>query len=130
MSTALAFTKVILECGPDGRSRFREETVPLAEAKPQLFLSEMMAGGKVQLRQSPPGYWMDAHPTVTPQWTFVLGGALEIGLPGGPARIFRTGDILYSADTAPAGVTFDPKVHGHTARVVGDEPVVAVLVRS
>jgi hypothetical protein len=130
VADATAFTKVILECGPDGRSRFREETVPLEEAKPALFLSARMAGGEVQLRQSPPDYRMDFHPTITPQWTFVLSGALEIGLPDGTARVFRAGDILYSTDTVPAGVTFDAKVHGHNSRTVGDEPVVAVLVRS
>ena len=130
MRSTPAFTKVILECGPDGRSRFREEAVALDEAKPGLFLSARLPGGEVQLRESPPGYSMDFHPTITPQWTFVLSGALEIGLPDGTRRVFRSGDVLYSTDTVPPGVTFDPKVHGHDSRTVGEEPVVAVLVRA
>lgn len=128
--TPRVLTKVILEAGPDGRSRFREEPMTLEEAKPLLFLSARMPGGEVQLRESPPGYDTGFHPTITPQWTFVLRGALEIGLPDGTARVFRTGDILYSTDTAPVGVPFDPKVHGHDARTVGDAPVVTVLVRA
>ena len=71
------FTKVILDTGPDGRSRFREEVVGLVERKPGLFLSDALAGGSVQMRVSPPGYRMDFHPTSVPQWTFVLSG--EIG---------------------------------------------------
>ena len=130
MSTAPCMTYTILETGPDGRSRFREETIALREPKPLLFLSEPMSGGNVMLRQSPPGYRMDFHPTVSPQWTFMLGGALEIGLTDGTKRVFRTGDVLFATDTTPPGVTFDPKVHGHDSRTVGDEPVVAVLVRA
>lgn len=130
MNSIPTITKVILEARPDGRSRFREEAVSLNEAKPLLFLSALMPGGDVQLRLSPPGYAMDFHPTSTPQWTFVLSGALEIGLPDGTSRVFRTGDLLYSTDTVPPGTTFDPKVHGHNSRTVGDEPLVTVLVRS
>jgi hypothetical protein len=130
MSNTPAITHVILETSADGRSRFREETVALKEAKPMLFLSAALPGGSVMLRQSPLGYSMDFHPTVSPQWTFVLGGALEIGLPDGTSRVFRTGGVLYATDTTPPGVTFDPKVHGHNSRTVGDEPLVAVLVRA
>ena len=130
MTAAPQFTQVILETGPDGRSRFREEQVPLNEAKPMLFLSTPMPGGKVMLRNSPPGYTMDFHPTVSPQWTFMLSGALEIGLTDGTSRVFRAGEVLYATDTTPPGVTFDPRVHGHNSRTVGDEPVVAVLVRA
>jgi hypothetical protein len=83
MSDATGMTYVILETGPDGRSRFREEKVSLREAKPMLFLSAPMPGGKRHAAQSPPGYSMDFHPTVSPQWTFMLSGALEIGLTDG-----------------------------------------------
>jgi quercetin dioxygenase-like cupin family protein len=130
MSDATGMTYVILETGPDGRSRFREEKVSLREVKPMLFLSTPMPGGNVMLRESPPGYSMDFHPTVSPQWTFMLSGALEIGLTDGTKRVFRAGDVLYATDTTPPGLTFDPKVHGHDSRTVGDEPVVAVLVRA
>jgi hypothetical protein len=129
MSGTPVFTQVILEAGPDGRSRFREVVVPLEEAKPKLFLSSAMPGGSVVLRESPPGYTMDFHASVSSQWTFVLSGALEIGLPDGTCRIFRAGDVLYATDVTPPGRVFDPKVHGHNSRTVGDEPVVAVLVR-
>jgi hypothetical protein len=129
MTPIAAHTKVILDIGPDGRSLFREEPVALSELKPQLFMSAPMPGGKVLLRESPPSYSMDFHCTGTPQWTFVLSGALEIGLQDGTRRVFRAGDVLYSIDILPPGVSFDPKVHGHNSRTVGEQPVVAVHVR-
>jgi hypothetical protein len=129
MRSTPTFTKVVLETGPGGRSRFREEVLPLTERKPQLFLSDPLPGGRVEIRLSPPGYRMDFHPTVTPQWTFVLSGALEIGLPDGTSRVFRAGDHLYATDTVPPGADFDPRVHGHNSRQVGDEPLVTALVR-
>ena len=129
MSNSPTFTKVILEAAPDGRSRFREEVLPLTERKPGLFLSDPLSGGAVELRLSPVGYRMDFHSTSKPQWTFVLSGTLEIGLPDGTSRVFRPGDHLYSTDTLPAGVSFDRTVHGHNSRQIGDEPVVTALIR-
>ena len=123
------FTKITLETGPDGRSRFREEELPLSEVKPLLFLTQALPGGAVQIRVSPQGYSMDFHSSASPQWTFVLSGALEIGLPDGTSRVFRAGDCLHSTDVLPPGVTFDPKVHGHNSRQVGGEPLVTALVR-
>ena len=46
--------------------------------------------------------------TTAPQWLFVLQGAMEIGLQDGSSRIFRAGEHFFSADTLPAGATFDP----------------------
>jgi hypothetical protein len=126
----MEFTKVILETGPDGRARFREEAVPLAEGKPAARLSTLMPSGGLQLRKSPVGFRSDFHCTENPQWLFVLGGQMEIGLQGGVSRIFKPGDHFFSADTLPAGATFDPAVHGHWSRQVGDEPLVTAFVRA
>ena len=124
------FTKVILETGPDGRARFVEEAVPLDHGKPAARLSALMPSGGLQLRISPVGFRSDFHCTDSPQWLFVLGGQMEIGLAGGVTRLFAPGQHFYSADTLPAGATFDPAVHGHWSRQVGDEPLVTAFVRA
>jgi carbohydrate kinase (thermoresistant glucokinase family) len=124
------FTKVILETGPDGRARFREEAIPLTEGKPAARLSALMPSGGLQLRMSPVGFRSDFHCTENPQWLFVLGGQMEIGLQDGTSRIFKAGDHFYSADTLPAGATFDARLHGHWSRQVGDEPLVTAFVRA
>jgi hypothetical protein len=124
------FTKVILETGPDGRARFREETIELNEGTPQARLSALMPSGGLQLRMSPVGFRSDFHCTQTPQWLFVLSGQMEIGLQDGSSRVFRPGQHFYSADTLPPGASFDDALHGHCSRQVGDDPLVTAFVRT
>lgn len=124
------FSKVILETGPDGRARFVEEAVPLDQGKPAARLSALIPSAGLQLRMSPVGFRSPFHCTETPQWLFVLSGQMEIGLQGGLTRLFGPGQHFYSADTLPAGATFDPTVHGHWSRQVGDEPLITAFVRA
>ena len=125
----MEFTKVVLYTDADGRARFREEAVPLTEGKPQARLSALMPSGGLQLRMSPVGFRSDFHCTENPQWLFVLGGAMEIGLQDGTTRVFVPGQHFYSADVLPAGAVFDPQLHGHNSRQVGDEPLITAFVR-
>ena len=102
----------------------------LTQGKPQARLSPLMPSGGLQLRRSPVGFRSEFHCTENPQWLFVLEGQMEIGLQDGTSRIFGPGQHFYSADVLPAGVTFDPKVHGHWSRQVGADELVTVFVRS
>ncbi len=126
----MEFTQVILYTDTDGRARFREQALALTEGKPQARLSPLMPSGGLQLRWSPVGFRSEFHCTGAPQWLFVLGGMMEIGLQDGSTRLFKPGDHFYSADTLPEGATFDPQLHGHCSRQVGDEPLVTAFVRS
>jgi uncharacterized cupin superfamily protein len=128
--TPPALTQVILETGPDGRARFREQTLALTEGKPAARLSPLVPSGGLQWRESPVGFRSEFHCTETPQWLLVLKGAMEIGLQDGSTRVFRPGDAFYSNDTLPAGAVFDAKVHGHWSRQVGDGPLRTLFVRT
>ena len=123
------FTKVVLFTDTDGRARFREEQIPLSEGNPQSMLSPIFASGGMQLRESPVGFRSQFHCTGSPQWCFILAGQMEIGLQGGVSRIFKPGEHFYSADLLPEGATFDPQVHGHWSRQVGDMPLQTLFVR-
>ena len=123
------FTKVVLFTGTDGRARFREELVPLPEGTPQARFSALMPVGGLQLRESPVGFRSSFHCTGAPQWVFILRGKMEIGLQDGSSRVFGPGEHFYSADVLPDGAQFDPSVHGHWSRQVGDDPLVTVFVR-
>ena len=125
----MEFIKIILETGPDGRARFRDEAVPLSEGKPMARLSALMPSGGLQLRMSPLGFRSDFHCTENPQWLFVLAGQMEIGLQDGSTRSFWPGQHFFSADVLPAGATFDARVHGHCSRQVGEQALVTAFVR-
>lgn len=129
MTEAMSFTKVVLFTGDDGRARFRKESLTLDQGKPQARLSALMASGGYQLRMSPVGFRSEFHCTENPQWVFILGGRMEIGLQDGSSRVFGPGQHFYSADLLPSGATFDPALHGHWSRQVGDEPLVTLFVR-
>jgi oxalate decarboxylase/phosphoglucose isomerase-like protein (cupin superfamily) len=123
------FSQVILYTDTDGRARFREAVIALDEGSAAARLSTLLPATACQLRQSPVGFRSDFHCTGAPQWLFVLQGCMEIGLQDGSWRAFGPGQHFYSADTLPEGATFDPTVHGHRSRQVGDEPLVTLFVR-
>ena len=124
------FTKVILCTDTDGRATFREETIALSEGTPQAMLSPILPAIGCQLRQSPVGFRSQFHCTSEPQWLFVLGGEMQIGLQDGSSRNFKAGEHFFSADLLPAGATFDPEVHGHWSCQVGDQPLVTLFVKT
>jgi oxalate decarboxylase/phosphoglucose isomerase-like protein (cupin superfamily) len=124
------FLKTVLFTDTDGRARFREETVPLSEGSPAARLSALAPSGGYQLRESPVGFRSEFHCTGAPQWLFVLQGQMEIGLQDGSKRLFGPGQHFFSADTLPEGAVFNPALHGHCSRQVGDEPLVTLFVRA
>jgi len=129
-TTAMSvFTKTILYTAPDGRARWREESMALTEGKPQARLSPLQQSGGYQLRESSVGFRSEFHCTENPQWVFILRGHMEIGLQDGSSRVFAPGEHFYSADMVPAGAAFDPTLHGHWSRQVGSEPLVTLFVR-
>ncbi len=123
------FTKTVLFTDSDGRARFRQETLSLDEGTPASRLSAVFASAGYQLRVSPVGFRSNFHCTGQPQWVFILGGQMEIGLQGGDSRLFKPGEHFYSTDLLPAGAQFDPAVHGHWSRQVGDQPLVTLFVK-
>lgn len=124
-----AFTQIILYTDADGFARFREQEIALTEGTPQALLSPAFSLSEGQLRYSPVGFRSQFHCTTTPQWVFILGGAMEIGLQDGSSRVFQAGAHFYSADVLPDDATFDASRHGHWSRQVGAEPLVTLFAR-
>jgi len=128
--TMATFTQCVLFTDSDGRARFKEAPIALDQGTPQSLLSQVFASGGYQLRHSPVGFRSSFHCTTFPQWVFILGGQMEIGLQGGISRVFGPGQHFFSADLLPEGATFDPQVHGHWSRQVGPDPLVTLFVRA
>ena len=123
------FTKVVLFTDTDGKARFKEESLTMGEGSPQSQLTEIFKAEGYQLRYSPVGFRSQFHTTGKAQWVFILSGQMEIGLQDGSSRVFSAGEHFYSADTLPEGATFDPKVHGHWSRQVGDDPLRTLFLK-
>jgi len=123
------FTKIVLYTAADGRARWREETIALPEGTPQAMLSRIFPSAGYQLRASPVGFRSQWHCTPQPQWVFILGGEMEIGLRDGGSRVFRPGEHFYASDTLPEGAAFDPQVHGHWSAQRGAHPLVTLFVK-
>ena len=123
------FTKVVLFTDTDGKARFKEESLPMGKGTPQSQLTEIFKAEGYQLRYSPVGFRSQFHTTGKAQWVFILSGQMEIGLQDGSSRVFSAGEHFYSADTLPEGATFDPKVHGHWSRQVGDDPLRTLFIK-
>ncbi len=123
------FRKTVLYTDASGRARFREESVAFSEGTAQAMLSPLAASGGYQLRHSPVGFRSSFHCSVTPQWVIILSGQMEISLQDGSSRLFKPGEHFYSTDTLPEGASFDPAVHGHWSRQVGESPLVTMFVR-
>lgn len=129
MDAPPTLTQVTLYTDADGWARFREQPIALDEGTAAARLSRLMPSGGYQLRHSPVGFRSTFHCTTAPQWVFILGGQMEIGLQDGSSRVFGPGEHFYSADTLPADATFDPQRHGHWSRQLGDQPLVTLFVR-
>ena len=123
------FTKIVLFTDTDGKARFKEESIDMAQGSPQSQLTEIFSAEGYQLRYSPVGFRSQFHVTGKPQWVFILSGQMEIGLQDGTSRVFSAGEHFYSADTLPEGATFDPAVHGHWSRQVGDVPLRTLFLK-
>ena len=121
---------MILFTDSDGRARFREELLPLNSVNPQVSLSAISPASGLQWRTSPVGFRSDVHVSGAAQWVFVLSGIMEIGLVDGSSRQFTAGEHFYSNDTLPEGTVFDPSIHGHWSRQVGDVPLVTLFVKT
>ncbi len=123
------FTKVILFTDQDGRAKFRDEAIDLPAGTLQSMLSPEFPATGYQLRHSPVGFRSVWHCTPKPQWVFILGGQMEIGLQDGSSKIFAAGEHFFSADTLPEGAAFDAAIHGHWSRQVGTDPLVTLFLK-
>ena len=124
------FRKITLFTDRDGRARFMEDDIGLTEGTPQAMLSKIFPSSGYQLRVSPVGFRSQWHCTPKPQWVFILGGEMEIGLRDGSSRLFKPGDHFFSADTVPDGKAFDAAVHGHWSAQRGADPLVTLFLKT
>ena len=123
------FTRTVLFTDVDGRARFKEEDIALDQGSEKTRLSALLPTKGLQLRQSPVGFQSEFHVSSHAQWVFILQGQMQIGLQDGSSKVFGPGEHFFSADLLPKDAVFDPQVHGHCSRQVGEQALVTVFVK-
>ncbi len=94
-----------------------------------MLLTEQIGAKNFRIRESKPGYITDWHLSGDSTFISVLQGVLRIELQNGTYKDFSAGQMFVAADNLPEEITFDSKVHGHRAMVVGTETLVTVHIK-
>mgnify|MGYP001076604737 FL=1 len=103
-----------LYSGNDGESHLEE--IDLAD-HPELTAQHNVSG--VIFRESPTGRFSDWHNAPRRQYVVNLSGEVESGLGDGTVKRFGPGHVTLAEDLTG---------HGHTTRVVGDQPRVSMTI--
>jgi len=104
--------------GPDGESHF-EELAPSFARNDTGERSPLQETDGVSFGRAQPGSFMDWHTAPRRQYVVTLSGQVEIGIGDGTVRRFGPGDIMLADDLTG---------HGHTTRVIGNEPRITLTV--
>ena len=103
-----------LYTGADGQSHLEELDLAF---HPELTTLQPTKG--IVFRTSQPGHFSDWHNAPRRQFVITLTGEVEIGLGNGTIRRFGPGHVTLAEDLTG---------HGHTTRVVGDQPRLSVTI--
>lgn len=97
----MRFTRIAT--GPDGRTRFHDEDMPVTPGGTIGRLSTLQPVVGLQFRETEASYDYDWHPAPRRQWVVLLDGEIEIETGDGARRRFSAGDVLQLEDTAGLG---------------------------
>ena len=105
-----------------GASFFSRRVYSLS-GESQRMLSAQIPAVNFRLRTSDTSYSSDWHVAGDPTLLIVLCGTLRIHLRNDETRDFNVGEMFIAEDFLEQTTTFDDKVHGHRASVVGNQPI-------
>ncbi|WP_395067374.1 hypothetical protein [Flavobacterium sp.] len=94
-----------------------------------MFLTDQIAAKNFRLRRSDVGYSTQFHLAGDATFIIILKGSLKIELQNGDFIIFNVGESFTAEDNLPESITFNDKIHGHKASVIGDEPLEAIHIK-
>ena len=107
--------------GDDGETHFEDVALETHRVEgPGFSRTRAFAADEANFAVQPPGFFADWHPAPSRRLFTMVAGSAEVGVSDGETRVIRTGDVILFEDvTGP----------GHTMRVLGNEPRVALHVR-
>ncbi len=120
----MRLTHARLFATPDGESHFEDVSTDLlptdfAPPAPPLDLSASRQATGFRFMSGAPGWIGEPHPSPRRQLFVGLTGEIEATASDGSVRSFRAGQVLLMEDTFGKG---------HSSRVVGEAPMVGVVV--
>ena len=106
--------------GVDGESHFEDGDWLVEKVGSGDYVrSAPRRAGETTFASQPPGFFNDWHAAPSCRFFVMISGSCEIAVSDGEARTFTKGDVLLLEDLEGPG---------HTMRVVGNEPRVAMHV--
>ncbi len=94
-----------------------------------LFITNRIEAQNFRHRMSEPGYFSTWHVAGDATLIIVRSGTLRMTLRNGDYCDFSAGDMFVAQDYLQDNETFNNEVHGHTAELIGDEPLFAVHIK-
>lgn len=98
-------------------------------ARGGMNLTDRIDALNLRIRTSQVGYESDWHVAGDPTLIIVQCGILRIILRNGEYKDFGVGSMFIAKDYIPENIAFDPEKHGHCAKVMGNEALLAVHVK-
>jgi len=94
-----------------------------------LFITPRIESANFRHRMSQPGYFSSWHVAGDPTLIIIRAGTLRMTLRDGSYQDFSAGDMFIAKDRLQPDETFDDQRHGHTAELIGDQPLLAVHIK-
>tara|TARA_R110001592_G_scaffold2039_5_gene12689 strand:- start:1025 stop:1408 length:384 start_codon:yes stop_codon:yes gene_type:complete len=107
---------------------FSEEAFP-QHVRGGMTLTERIDALNLRIRTSEAGYESDWHVAGDPTLIIVQSGILRITLRNGEHKDFSAGSMFIAKDYLPEHIPFDTEKHGHCAKVMGNEALLAVHIK-
>jgi quercetin dioxygenase-like cupin family protein len=106
--------------GDDDQTHFEDLELETHRVEgPGFSRTEVLVANATNFASQPPGYFADWHPASSRRYVTIVSGSAEIGVSDGETRTVVPGDVVLFEDvTGP----------GHTMRVLGNEPRIALHV--
>jgi hypothetical protein len=111
-----------------GTSVFSSRQVDL-KGDAERMLSEQISAVNFRLRESNASYASGWHVAGDATLLIILAGTICIELRNGDTRNISAGDMFVAEDFLLEGVIFDNALHGHRAKVVGDEALSVIHLK-
>ena len=106
--------------GGDGQTHFEDVDLPLPPTPDGTYQRSVpRQAGETNFVSQPPGYFNDWHPAPAPRYCVMLSDTAEVEVSDGEKRVLNGGDVVLFEDVDRPG---------HTMRVLGDVPRVAMHI--